>query len=181
MHCGTEVDKDIEKCPACGKVTKVASAAPTKTKMHPLAIVAIIVSIFIVIIIVLGIIAAIAIPNFLNAMDRGKQKRTMIDLRSIGTAVEEYSIDNNFYPKAATIDELANLIEQKYIQIVPRKDGWGNMIIATSDYTSYTLCSGGKDGGPCTLAGNGGVTNRFNDAIIFSNGQFVQWPEGMQT
>lgn len=180
MHCGTEVDEGTAKCPACGKILSVASAPPTKKGMHPWAIVAIIVGASLAVIMVLGIIAAIAIPNFYNAVNRGKQKRTMIDLRSIGTAVEEYGIDNNIYPKASNIDKLANLIEQKYIQIVPRKDGWGNTIIASSDYTLYTICSGGKDGGPCTLVGDGGATNRFNDAIIFSNGRFVQWPEGLQ-
>ena len=52
-----------------------------------------------IVVAIIGIIAAIAIPNLLNAIDRGKQKRTMADMRSIGTACEEYSIDsNNFYP-----------------------------------------------------------------------------------
>ena len=45
-----------------------------------------------IVVAIIGIIAAIAIPNLLNAIDRGKQKRTMADLRSIGTAVEEYAI-----------------------------------------------------------------------------------------
>ena len=56
-----------------------------------------------IVVAIIGIIAAIAIPNLLNAIDRGKQKRTMADLRSIGTAIESYSIDNNFYPVAADI------------------------------------------------------------------------------
>jgi general secretion pathway protein G len=43
-----------------------------------------------IVVAIIGIIAAIAIPNLLNAIDRGKQKRTMADLRSIGTAVESY-------------------------------------------------------------------------------------------
>ncbi len=51
-----------------------------------------------IVVAIIGIIAAIAIPNLLNAIDRGKQKRTMADMRSIGTAVESYSIDFNFYP-----------------------------------------------------------------------------------
>src|SRR6266704_329694 len=52
-----------------------------------------------IVVAIIGIIAAIAIPNLLNAIDRGKQKRTMADERSIGTAVESYAVDNNFYPK----------------------------------------------------------------------------------
>src|SRR5258706_3949914 len=41
-----------------------------------------------IVVAIIGIIAAIAIPNLLNAIDRGKQKRTMADMRSVGTAVE---------------------------------------------------------------------------------------------
>ncbi|MBI3447802.1 MAG: prepilin-type N-terminal cleavage/methylation domain-containing protein, partial [Acidobacteria bacterium] len=51
-----------------------------------------------IVVAIIGIIAAIAIPNLLNAIDRGKQKRTMSDMRSVGTAVESYAVDNNFYP-----------------------------------------------------------------------------------
>ena len=35
-----------------------------------------------------GTIAAIAIPNLINAINRGRQKRTMVDMRTIGAAVE---------------------------------------------------------------------------------------------
>ncbi|PYT07794.1 MAG: hypothetical protein DMF49_07090 [Acidobacteria bacterium] len=45
-----------------------------------------------IVVAIIGIIAAIAIPNLLNAIDRGKQKRTMADIRSVGTAVEEYAV-----------------------------------------------------------------------------------------
>src|SRR5215510_5849173 len=59
-----------------------------------------------IVVAIIGIIAAIAIPNLLNAIDRSKQKRTMADMRSIGTACEEYSIDNQFYPVLASIGTL---------------------------------------------------------------------------
>ncbi len=49
-----------------------------------------------IVVAIIGIIAAIAIPNLLNAIDRGKQKRTMADMRSVGTAIESYAVDNNF-------------------------------------------------------------------------------------
>ena len=80
-----------------------------------------------IVVAIIGIIAAIAIPNLLNAIDRGKQKRTMADMRSIGTAVESYAVDNNFYPKnlanapAATISSHVSPI---YIKTVPTTDGF---------------------------------------------------------
>ncbi|OYV98709.1 MAG: hypothetical protein B7Z68_00255, partial [Acidobacteria bacterium 21-70-11] len=35
-----------------------------------------------IVVAIIGIIAAIAIPNLLNAINRGRQKRTMADMRS---------------------------------------------------------------------------------------------------
>ena len=133
-----------------------------------------------IVVAIIGIIAAIAIPNLLNAIDRGKQKRTMADLRSLGTAVETYSIDNNIYPTAANIAALTPLVQPIYIRTAPTNDGWNRNFVVTSISGEYTLGSGGKDGGTLTVVGGGGATNSFNDAIIFRNGQFTQWPEGQQ-
>ena len=139
-----------------------------------------------IVVAIIGIIAAIAIPNLLNAIDRGKQKRTMADLRSMGTAIEEYSIDNNFYPKS--ISDIAGLethVTPSYIRKLPERDGWGmDFYVETpAGGTDYTLGSCGKGAGSCTaltLIGTGGKTSSFGDHIIFSNGSFVQWPEGKQ-
>jgi general secretion pathway protein G len=54
-----------------------------------------------IVIAIIGILAAIAIPNLLNAVQRGKQKRTMSDMRALATAVEAYAVDNNNYPAAS--------------------------------------------------------------------------------
>ena len=48
-----------------------------------------------IVIAIIGILAAIAIPNLLNAVQRGKQKRTMSDMRALATAVEAWAVDNN--------------------------------------------------------------------------------------
>src|SRR5437867_7536931 len=53
-----------------------------------------------IVIAIIGILAAIAIPNLLNAVQRGKQKRSMADMRSLATAIEAYAVDNNVYPQA---------------------------------------------------------------------------------
>src|SRR6185369_8263053 len=50
-----------------------------------------------IVIAIIGILAAIAIPNLLNAVQRGKQKRTMSDMRTMATAIEAYAVDNNVY------------------------------------------------------------------------------------
>ena len=47
---------------------------------------------------IIAILAAIAIPNFLQAQVRAKVSRTQSDMRSITTGLESYMIDNNTYP-----------------------------------------------------------------------------------
>lgn len=131
-----------------------------------------------IVVAIIGIIAAIAIPNLLNALDRAKQKRTMADLRSVGSAIEQYAIDNTDYPVVSTINALEAALIPIYAETISTLDGWGNGYVIDSIAWEYTLSSAGKDGGSINLIG--GSTSNFNDAIIFANGQFWQWPEGGQ-
>ena len=136
-----------------------------------------------IVVAIILIIAAIAIPNLLNAIDRSKQKRTMADMRSIGTSCEEYSIDNNFYPVATTqgaVTVISANLTPTYIKVVPDKDGWNWNIQygSMAGGSAYTVRSLGKDG---TKNGASGQTNDFNCDIIFSGGQFTAWPQGVQT
>jgi len=131
-----------------------------------------------IVVAIIGIIAAIAIPNLLNAIDRGKQKRTMADMRSIGTAVESYAVDNNVYPVAATVATLTGLVQPIYIKTMPAVDGWSNAFVVDSIATQYTIYSTGKDGTGSTCTA--GTTSAFNDEICFINGQFLRYPAGSQ-
>src|SRR5436190_21986828 len=54
-----------------------------------------------IVIAIIGILAAIAIPNLLNAVQRGKQKRTMADMKALAVALEAYQVDNAVYPAAS--------------------------------------------------------------------------------
>src|SRR6202048_3345842 len=54
-----------------------------------------------IVIAIIGILAAIAIPNLLNAVQRGRQKRTMTDMRALATGIEAYHVDNSTFPTAA--------------------------------------------------------------------------------
>lgn len=46
----------------------------------------------------MGILATIAVPNFLEAKTRAKVSRVKSNMRSMATALEAYCIDNNAYP-----------------------------------------------------------------------------------
>ena len=48
-----------------------------------------------IVVAIIGILAAIAVPNFINAQVRAKIARSLADLRSIGSAIGMYRIDNN--------------------------------------------------------------------------------------
>ncbi|HOE97615.1 MAG TPA: prepilin-type N-terminal cleavage/methylation domain-containing protein [Candidatus Sumerlaeota bacterium] len=48
-----------------------------------------------IVVAIIAILAAIAVPNFLEAQSRAKVSRSRSDMRSIATALEAYRIDNN--------------------------------------------------------------------------------------
>ena len=48
-----------------------------------------------IVVAIIAILAAIAVPNFLEAQVRSKVARTHADMRSLGVAIEEYSADWN--------------------------------------------------------------------------------------
>ncbi len=51
-----------------------------------------------IVVAIIGLLAAIAVPNFLNAQTRAKLARCMSDMKALGTAIDLYRQDNNHYP-----------------------------------------------------------------------------------
>jgi general secretion pathway protein G len=142
--------------------------------------VAVIVVTLLGVVFVAGIVAAIAIPNFLQAVDRGKQKRTLAEIRSIAAAVEAYATDHGLYPTAPDLAALERLLEPRYIRNVARVDGWNHPIeYLPGPGVGYTLRSPGKDGVVETTP-VGGPTLDFDCDIVLVNGEFTQWPDGMR-
>jgi general secretion pathway protein G len=150
-----------------------------------------------IVIAIIGILAAIAIPNLLNAVQRGKQKRTMSDMRALATAIEAYAVDNNVYPTATAAcaggiyttigtvltDTSFTSLSPTYIAQPPKVDGWSKFMLYGKDAAgnNYNIVSYGRNGiaGPAT-AGSCGTTTDFNDDIQYGNGTFLLWPEGAQ-
>jgi type II secretion system protein G len=139
-----------------------------------------------IVVAIIGIIAAIAIPNLLNAINRGRQKRSMADIRTIGTATEAYAVDMAFYPtfsEGAIDSTFQAFLEPTYVKTIPREDGWRTNFYASSQSRFYTLASAARDKLLQTsLDGySAGVTSSMDCDIVYSNGSFVQYPEGVQT
>lgn len=54
-----------------------------------------------IVVAIIAILAAIAVPNFLEAQVRAKVSRAKSDMRSLATAIESYTVDNNQPPPAS--------------------------------------------------------------------------------
>ena len=135
-----------------------------------------------IVVAIIGIIAAIAIPNLMNAMDRTKQKKTAADIRALGTVCGQYQIDNNFYPVQTNQGPISNIsasLSPVYIKVVPGKDGWNWDLQygTTAGGTAYTIRSLGKDG---VKNGNAGQINDFDCDIIYQDNSFISYPAGTQ-
>ena len=152
-----------------------------------------------IVVAIIGILAAIAIPNLLTAMQRSKQKRTMADMRAIATAWEARATDQNTYGAAGTTftfpatavsgPALVGLLTPTYIKALPQNDGWSRpygfgldkAVGAANAAQQYGIRSQGKDGAFSTGAYTVGPTSLFDCDIVYSNGSFIVYPEGIQT
>ena len=131
-----------------------------------------------------GIVAAIAIPNLLTATQKGKQKSTMGDIKSISVSIEAYILDNGEAPQGNTLAEFKDKLQPFYIRVLPLKDAWGNDFHykhGTGDKKKeYAIASGGKDGvfNGWEQTGNYWVRDvgDFGNDIILANGTFTYGP-----
>jgi general secretion pathway protein G len=133
-----------------------------------------------VVLVVLAIVSSIVIPALFYALNRGRQIRTVADLRLLGGRIEAYSVDHGWYPTGSDVDALDVLVPE-YTDHVTKEDAWEHQLIYNGGALNYSLGSAGKDGGNTLIViGDGGPTKDFDADIIFSMGSFVQWPEGTQ-
>ena len=177
-YCGAQVSEvSYKPCPSCGNPSNGAPRPQLGTGGSNAALIAIAVVVGgLVVVAIIGILAAIAIPNILTAMQRSKQKRTMADMRIVATAVETYATQKAAYP--ASLDQVGDL---------PKNDGWANGLRyecwPKERCTNYAIASAGKDGKfehATAQEYPGGATARFDCDILFADGKFVQYPEGVQ-
>ena len=147
-----------------------------------------------IVVAIIGILAAIAIPNLLTAMQRAKQKRTMADMRTVATAWEARATDVNRYNAAGftlpgqtiSIDNLSSFLSPTYVRTFPARDGWGTPWEMDSDQAwaaataaqVYVIRSYGKNGLSDTVMNS--ATTNFDCDIVYSNGTFLTYPEGVQ-
>ena len=163
-----------------------------------------------IVVAIIGIIAAILIPNLLDALQKAKQKRTVGDMRSVGTAWFSWLTDqvgaaaagattsNKIYDlrgltELMTGDQLLDTLYKAggsgifYIQEVPNVDGWGNPYtylhaenVLAAQYMA--IHSGGRDATPVVQTYTMGpfVATNYDADILWADGFFVTYPAGAQ-
>lgn len=143
---------------------------------------------------IIGILVAIAVVNYRNAIERGRQRRSMADMRTVSTALEAYAADLERYPPAAafvlpdgltlprtSLEATKAYLQPTYVIFVPVADGWNSWFLygPSGGGLDYAIRTSGLGGEPQDDPPYGPTTG-FRDDIILVNGQFVQWPDGVQ-
>lgn len=145
---------------------------------------------------IVGVLSAMALVNYLVALDKSKQKRTMSDIRAIAIAWESRASDRGAYNAAgASTDvfewpaeeisqaQLEAILSPTYIRPMARTDGWGNQFQYALDSpvgsgeaaALYAIRSPGKDKVFESSYPVGG-TQSFDCDIVFTSGNFVVSP-----
>lgn len=190
--CGNQVPLvSYAPCPRCGNPSngaqRVAGNDSGATKTAGIVIGIIVGGLLLVAFI--GIVAAIAVPNVITAQQRAKQKRTIADLRTTGTAIEMFVTDKNDYPQISSmyVAELEKALVPAYIKALPTVDGWGTALRyecwPRGKCEHYAVGSAGadrefeheslEDYAQDTQTGN------FDADIVWMDGELVQHPEGV--
>jgi len=141
----------------------------------------------------IGLIAAIAVPEVMRALDTVRQKKTMTDLTEWGVALNAYVVDYGFYPYQPAGNEVPvgpgvfiydMFQEKRYLTKALYLDGWNHNFRYTPGGTymltsqGYTITSWGKGGmsDPSIIS----AFKCFQCDIALRNGQFISKPEGKQ-
>src|SRR5260370_20566745 len=155
-----------------------------------------------IVVAIIGIIAALLIPNFLDALQKAKQKRTEADIRNLGTAMFSWLTDQagaaaagaaatggvvdlgNFKPTNST--DLGTTLVSQYIQSIPILDGWKHQLAYYMNYSNplggvniMAIVSYGRDG---SKEGDSYTVTGFDPTdydrdIVWADGYFVRYPQ----
>lgn len=142
---------------------------------------------------VIATIAAIAIYNYMAALNRAKQKRTVNDIRILAQAWEARATDTNTYAvagftfpgTAVPYAALSAALRPTYLRDIPQVDGWLRPLqfgveASTGTRGGYAIRSAGRDG-IFESAYTSGTTRDPDCDIVFSDGSFISFPDTVQT
>jgi len=153
-----------------------------------------------IVVAIIGIIAALLLPNLLEALNKSKQKRTMTDIRLTGTAwfswvtdqvsagaagqqIAQLDWDDLFTTQ--TFADLHEILVPSYAAYIPEADAWGHQYEygASSHYNDpipVAMRSTGADADFDDTIYTAGafIATDFVQDIVWAGGFFVRWPAG---
>ena len=117
-----------------------------------------------------------------DAYSYGTRRRTMADLKNLGRAVDTWAKEHNgAYPVCNGLDDVRNCLgrslAKEQVASLHLDDAWGKPFMYWTDKEGkeYLLISYSTDGA-WDGAGRTGPTDGLDCDIVFSNGDFAQWP-----
>ena len=157
-----------------------------------------------IVVAIIGIIAALLIPNFLDALQKAKQKRTVADERNTGTAMFSWLTDQlgaaaagqtgtvttSLYGSSKTVGAVEAILVPQYLQSVPSKDGWKHDYVyylktgtSVLDKQVMLIFSSGRDtnGIAGTYTVQAFDPTDYDQDIVWADGFFVRWPQKTTT
>jgi len=121
-----------------------------------------------IVVAIIGILAGIAVPNFLGARTKAKVAKAFADMDAIATAEEMYMIDNgNYIPNADT------LVNDEYLKTSPSAPFGNNnytIELSGSDTLFLILCDGPHSASGDAASATPTFTNRIRGPIGGWNG-----------
>ncbi len=105
-----------------------------------------------VVAVIIGILAAVAIPNYMNNAEKAKVKAAQAELKTIATGLELYYVEEGEYPAAGEnnlVSEIDDDLEDYIGKNVPTMDPWGNGYNyekSDDEYSLYALHDVDGDG-----------------------------------
>lgn len=140
------------------------------------------------------IVPAILVPNFLDALQKAKQQRTLADLRSVGAALEAYCAKHwdevGCYPEATSMEELAAVFSVSGLAPPVTVDGWKRPLHygcwadpGVAGCQHAVLRSAGRDGelefeDPNAYPSGPFDANDYHRDIVWMDGLFRTYPGG---
>jgi prepilin-type N-terminal cleavage/methylation domain-containing protein len=156
-----------------------------------------------IVVAIIGLLAAMLIPNLLDALQKAKQKKTMADERLLGGAMMAWytdqasaaaagaavtSVDLGDYD-SITPSALASQLVPTYIQAVPAYDGWKKPYDLYLDLVPpivenvMAIRSAGQGGAAASdvYAAGAFEPTDYEQDLVWADGFFVRWPQRLTT
>ena len=137
-----------------------------------------------IVLVIIGVLAAIAIPNMLDAKVRAQQRATVAELRNWGNALGAYMAETGVVPPGGGAPVLASTVHAELVpyavSALHDRDAWNNDLfyfaLVGNSGTTYTVASGGRHGvldNTCVTPASWFI---YNDDIAITDGLFICSP-----